>query len=143
MRCACGTAAAHTGVGGRITAVADSFGLGDEPLAGVDPVRSIAERFLCPLGDGLHPFHEVVRTEPVEEIAQFLGHVPGAANQIVPETVTEYITFEYDVTAWHNVAAGEHVRWLPHRRASGLALPGKDLRLFDTELALAGVDPMR
>src|SRR5437763_15159514 len=53
--------------------------------------------------------------------------------RIVSEPVTEYIHFEYDVTAGHNVAAGEEVRWLPHRRASDLALPGNDFWLFDGE----------
>jgi hypothetical protein len=45
--------------------------------------------------------------------------------------VTEYIRYEYDVTAAHNIAAGEQVRWLPRRRASDLALPGNDFWLFD------------
>ena len=38
--------------------------------------------------------------------------------------------FEYDIT-FTNVAAGEEIRWLPRRRASGLALPGNDCWIFD------------
>src|SRR2546421_2744705 len=53
--------------------------------------------------------------------------------RIVSEPVTEYIRFEYDVTADHNVAAGEEVRWLPRRQASDLALPGNDFWLFDEQ----------
>lgn len=33
--------------------------------------------------------------------------------RIVSEPVTDYIRYEYDVTAGHNLAAGEQVRWLP------------------------------
>src|SRR5215813_1027778 len=51
--------------------------------------------------------------------------------RIVSEPVTEYIRFEYDITADLNVAAGELVRWLSRRRASDLALPGNDFWLFD------------
>jgi hypothetical protein len=51
--------------------------------------------------------------------------------RIVSEPVTDYIRFEYDVTADLNIAAGEEVRWLPRRRASDLALPGNDFWLFD------------
>ncbi|CAL9444152.1 DUF6879 family protein [Streptomyces sp. NPDC050585] len=56
--------------------------------------------------------------------------------RIVSEPVTEYIRYEYDVTAGHNIAAGEQVRWLPRRRASDLALPGNDFWLFDGEAVL-------
>ena len=37
--------------------------------------------------------------------------------RIVSEPVSAYIRFEYDVTAGHNLAAGEQVRWLARRRA--------------------------
>jgi hypothetical protein len=53
--------------------------------------------------------------------------------RIVSEPVTDYIRFEYDITAGLNIAAGEQVRWLPRRRASDLALPGNDFWLFDDE----------
>jgi hypothetical protein len=51
--------------------------------------------------------------------------------RIVSEPVTDYIRYEYDVTASTNIAGGEQVRWLPRRRASDLALPGNDYWLFD------------
>lgn len=50
--------------------------------------------------------------------------------RIISEPVSEYIQFEYDIT-FTNVAAGEDVRWLPRRQATGLALPGNDFWLFD------------
>jgi hypothetical protein len=56
--------------------------------------------------------------------------------RIVSEPLSEYIRFEYDVTAEVNVAAGEDVRWLPRRRVSDLALPGNDFWLFDGELVI-------
>jgi hypothetical protein len=51
--------------------------------------------------------------------------------RIVSEPLSEYVRFEYDITAGHNARAGEDVRWLPRRRATGLALPGNDFWLFD------------
>ncbi|MCD0449803.1 hypothetical protein LO762_11470 [Actinocorallia sp. API 0066] len=54
--------------------------------------------------------------------------------RIVSEPVSDYIRFEYAITAATNVAAGEEVRWLPRRRASDLALPGNDFWLFDDGL---------
>jgi hypothetical protein len=51
--------------------------------------------------------------------------------RIVSEPVTDYIRFEYDVTAAHNIAAGEQVRWLPRRQAADLLVPGADLWAFD------------
>lgn len=50
--------------------------------------------------------------------------------RIVSEPVSAYIRYEYDGT-FANVAAGEQVRWLPRRRATGIALPGNDFWLFD------------
>ncbi|WP_405576137.1 hypothetical protein OG317_37055 [Streptomyces sp. NBC_01167] len=50
--------------------------------------------------------------------------------RIVSEPVSDYIRFQYHLTD-PNVEAGEQVRWLPRRRASGLALPGNDFWLFD------------
>src|SRR5947208_17065228 len=43
--------------------------------------------------------------------------------RIVSEPVSEYIHYEHSGT-FTNVAAGEQVRWLPRRQASGIALPG-------------------
>jgi hypothetical protein len=51
--------------------------------------------------------------------------------RIVSEPVTEYIKFEFDVTAAHNIAAGEHVRWLARRHAADLLVPGSDFWVFD------------
>jgi hypothetical protein len=50
--------------------------------------------------------------------------------RIVSEPLSEYMRFEYDIT-FTNVAAGEEIRWLPRRGASGLALPGNDCWIFD------------
>lgn len=33
-----------------------------------------------------------------------------------------------------NIEAGEHVRWLPRRLASDIALPGNDFWLFDDRM---------
>jgi hypothetical protein len=50
--------------------------------------------------------------------------------RIVSEPVTDYIRYEWAGT--HSIVeAGEDVRWLPRRLASGLALPGNDFWLFD------------
>jgi hypothetical protein len=56
--------------------------------------------------------------------------------RIVSEPISDYVRFEYDVTAALNIAAGEDVRWLPRRRASDLALPGNDFWLFDDRIVL-------
>lgn len=53
--------------------------------------------------------------------------------RIVSEPVSEYTRFLYDGT-FTNVAAGEQVRWLPRRQASGIALPGNDFWLIDGHL---------
>ncbi|MFC9190400.1 DUF6879 family protein [Streptomyces cyaneofuscatus] len=56
--------------------------------------------------------------------------------RIVSEPVTDYIRWEHSLTARHNIAAGEVVRWLPRRLSSDLALPGNDLWLIDGERVL-------
>ncbi|MFI5803516.1 DUF6879 family protein [Streptomyces sp. NPDC051561] len=53
--------------------------------------------------------------------------------RIVSEPVSEYIRWEHYVTH-ANVTAGEQVRWLPRRLATGIPLPGNDFWLFDGEL---------
>ncbi|WP_329560282.1 hypothetical protein OG711_23700 [Streptomyces uncialis] len=53
--------------------------------------------------------------------------------RIVSEPVSEYIRWEHYVTH-ANVTAGEQVRWLPRRAATGLSLPGNDFWLFDGTL---------
>jgi hypothetical protein len=55
--------------------------------------------------------------------------------RVVSEPVTDYIRYEYDITASANLAAGERVRWLPRRRASDLAFPGNDFWLVDDRMA--------
>jgi hypothetical protein len=51
--------------------------------------------------------------------------------RIISEPISDYVRYEYDVTDGLNIAAGEQVRWLPRRVATGLALPGNDFWLFD------------
>jgi hypothetical protein len=58
--------------------------------------------------------------------------------RVVSEPVTDYIRYEYDLTAGLNIAAGEQVRWLPRRHASDLALPGNDFWVFDNRLVRFG-----
>ncbi|HCU52623.1 MAG TPA: hypothetical protein DGG94_23015 [Micromonosporaceae bacterium] len=59
--------------------------------------------------------------------------------RIVSEPVTDYIQFEYDVTAGHNIAAGEQVRWLPRRQAWDLLIPACDFWIFDNEVVVLNV----
>ena len=56
--------------------------------------------------------------------------------RLVSEPVTDYIRFEYDVTAAHNLAAGEQVRWLPRRQAAGLLVPCSDFWVLDEQVVL-------
>jgi hypothetical protein len=56
--------------------------------------------------------------------------------RVVSEPVTAYIRFEYDVTAAHNIAAGEEVRWLPRASAAGLLVPCADFWVFDHQVVL-------
>jgi hypothetical protein len=56
--------------------------------------------------------------------------------RVVSEPVGDYIRYEYEVTAAHNVKAGEDVRWLARTEASCLTLPATDFWLFDGELVL-------
>jgi hypothetical protein len=55
--------------------------------------------------------------------------------RIVSEPVSGYIRFE-----WHGagptIEAGEDLRWLPRRLASGIALPGNDFWLLDERRAM-------
>ena len=54
--------------------------------------------------------------------------------RVVSEPLSDFVRFEYESTAGINIAAGEEVRWLPRRMASGLCLPGNDYWLFDDRL---------
>jgi hypothetical protein len=58
--------------------------------------------------------------------------------RVVSEPVTDFIRYEYDVTPALNLAAGEQVRWLPRRQASGLLLPVNDFWVFDDRLVRLG-----
>ena len=67
-------------------------------------------------------------------------HVTGSGvrvrrARIVSEPVSDYIRFE-----WHGaeptIEAGEDLRWLPRRLASGIALPGNDFWLLDEHRAM-------
>ncbi|MQY08149.1 DUF6879 family protein [Actinomadura macrotermitis] len=51
--------------------------------------------------------------------------------RIVSEPASEYIKWEHSLTAEHNIAAGEWVRWLPRPLASSLLLPGNPFWVFD------------
>lgn len=51
--------------------------------------------------------------------------------RIVSEPVSDYIRFEYDVTAGHNIAAGEEVRWLARQLAADLLVSPVDYWVFD------------
>lgn len=53
--------------------------------------------------------------------------------RVVSEPVSEYIRWEHYATQ-ANVLAGEHVRWLPRRHATDVAMPGNDFWLFDGAL---------
>lgn len=55
--------------------------------------------------------------------------------RVVSEPISDYIRYEYDGT-FTNIAAGEQVRWLPRRQATGLLLPANDFWVFDGELVL-------
>ncbi|MEU3001224.1 MULTISPECIES: DUF6879 family protein [unclassified Streptomyces] len=55
--------------------------------------------------------------------------------RVVSEPISDYVRYEYGNT-FTNLAAGEAVRWLPRRRATGLALPSTDFWVFDGVQAL-------
>ncbi|KAB2351875.1 hypothetical protein F8566_04345 [Actinomadura rudentiformis] len=54
--------------------------------------------------------------------------------RVVSEPVNEYVRWEHSITAEHNIAIGEAVRWLPRSLASTLALPGNPFWIFDGRL---------
>jgi hypothetical protein len=58
--------------------------------------------------------------------------------RIISEPVTDYIRWEHLDTHLF-VEAGEDIRWLPRRLASGVALPGNDFWLFDGEVVIFSV----
>lgn len=87
-----------------------------------DQVRPVAEE------DRWRPWHTLIRD------AGQRGAVVRRA-RIVSEPITDYIRFEWEGT-YQNVKAGEDVRWLPRRLATGIALPGNDFWVFDDSTAL-------
>lgn len=85
-----------------------------------------------------------VPLDPAVRWADWHALVTGATSRgvevrrarIVSTPIGEYIRFEHEVTDALNIAAGEQVRWLPRREATGIALPGNDFWLFDSRLVL-------
>ena len=78
--------------------------------------------------DWWRPWHTLIR-DAVQR-----GAIVRRA-RIVSEPVTDYIRFEWEGT-YQNVEAGEEVRWLPRRQATGIALPGNDFWLFDDKAVM-------
>ena len=84
------------------------------------------------------------RFDPADRWASWSSLVRAAVDRgvsvrrlrLVSEPVTAYVRFEYDVTAAHNLAAGEQVRWLPRHAAAGLLVPCSDFWLFDDQVIL-------
>jgi hypothetical protein len=84
------------------------------------------------------------RFDPAERWASWSGLVRATVDRgvsvrrlrLVSEPVTDYVRFEYDVTAAHNLAAGEQVRWLPRHAAAGLLVPCSDFWVFDDQVIL-------
>jgi hypothetical protein len=84
------------------------------------------------------------RFDPEERWAGWSGLVRATVDRgvtirrlrLISEPVTDYVRFEYDVTAAHNLAAGEQVRWLPRHAAAGLLVPCSDFWIFDDQVIL-------
>ncbi|MFD7579718.1 DUF6879 family protein [Kitasatospora sp. NPDC059817] len=77
-------------------------------------------------GSWWHPYDQLITDTVVRGVAVRRARV-------VSEPVSAYIRWEHYVTH-ANVTAGEEVRWLPRRRATGIPLPGNDFWLFDDAL---------
>lgn len=56
--------------------------------------------------------------------------------RIVTEPLTDYIRYEHEITAAHNIAAGEEVQWLPRQHALGLLVPLVDFWVIDSEVVI-------
>ena len=72
---------------------------------------------------------------PLMKAATSRGVVVRRA-RIVSEPVSDYVRFEYDLTAANNIDAGEQVRWLPRRQATGLLVSAVDFWVFDERLVV-------
>ncbi|MEV4896011.1 DUF6879 family protein [Nonomuraea sp. NPDC055795] len=51
--------------------------------------------------------------------------------RIVSEPITNFVRYEYDLTAELNLESGEQVRWLPRRQAPTLLVPLSDFWVVD------------
>jgi hypothetical protein len=58
--------------------------------------------------------------------------------RVVSEPLADYIRFEHAVTNEVNVSAGEEVRWLPRRGATGICVPLNDFWLLDGKVVRFG-----
>jgi hypothetical protein len=58
--------------------------------------------------------------------------------RIVSEPAADYIRFEHAITAEVNISAGEDVRWLPRRHATGICVPLNDFWLLDGRVVRFG-----
>src|SRR5690606_9043213 len=84
------------------------------------------------------------RFDPAERWASWFNLVLAATSRgvnvrrarIIYEPVSAYVRFEHEVTAAHNIAAGEHVRWLPRRSAVNLLIPAVDFWIFDGSITV-------
>jgi len=89
-------------------------------------------------------WQEGQRFDPAERWADWHGLIRQTVDRgvvvrrvrLVSEPVTDYIKFEDDVTAAHNLAAGEDVRWLPRHSAPRLLVPVEDFWVFDGQVVL-------
>ncbi|MFD8322657.1 DUF6879 family protein [Kitasatospora purpeofusca] len=105
----------------------DSYGVGDES-DDFDRWKNSGTRDSDPNSPYWAPWVSVIS----ETVAR---GVKVRRARIVSEPVTDYIRWEHAGTVV-NIAAGEDVRWLPRRSASGIALPGNDFWLFDSKAVL-------
>ncbi|MFC7974659.1 DUF6879 family protein [Streptomyces cinereoruber] len=89
--------------------------------------------------------HRTIAPDAVENARPWTEMIQSAVRRgvrvqrarIVSLPPSEYIRFEHAST-FVNLAAGEEVRQLPRRLATGLALPGTDFWLFDDRLIRFG-----
>ncbi|MEV0638446.1 DUF6879 family protein [Streptomyces sp. NPDC050619] len=100
----------------------DQYGVSDE-ADGLSAWLRTGQRDTDPASEHWAPWVDLISSAVVR------GVVVRRA-RIVSEPVTDYIRYEHAGTVV-NVHSGEHVRWLPRRRASDIALPGNDFWLFD------------
>ncbi|MFC4905778.1 DUF6879 family protein [Actinomadura gamaensis] len=54
--------------------------------------------------------------------------------RIVSEPLSQYSRWLWECTPPVNLAAGEHVRWLPRHRTAGLLIPPADFWVFDSSV---------